>query len=116
MLDKLAGSRDNLDRNGDDRSRCCPSVTGDILKDWRRMSEICRCVNAVCVLPCPIEVMGVEAGVTIGYNAEVVQSSSGVVHKVMMCVGACTNWTTNSFFVQFCVKACRKFLILVGIY
>ena len=27
MLDKLAGSRDNLDRNGDDRSRRCPSVT-----------------------------------------------------------------------------------------
>ena len=33
------------------------------------MSEICRCVNAVRVLPC----LGVEAGVTIGYNAEVVE-------------------------------------------
>ena len=25
------------------------------------MSEICRCVNAVHVLSCPVEVMGVEA-------------------------------------------------------
>jgi len=52
---------------------------GDILKDWRRMSEICRCVNAVRVLPCPVEVTDVEAGVTIGYGAEVVQSWSGVI-------------------------------------
>jgi len=30
--------------------------------------------------------------------------------KVMMCVGACTKLYVNSFFVQFCVKACsRKF-------
>ena len=43
------------------------------------MSEICRCVNAVLILPCPVEGMGIEAGVTIGYGAEVVQSWSGVV-------------------------------------
>ena len=43
------------------------------------MSEICRCVNAVRVLTCPVEVMGVEAGVIIGYGAEVVQSRSRVV-------------------------------------
>ena len=43
------------------------------------MSEICRCVNAVHVLPCPVEVTDVEAGVTIGYGAEVVQSWTGVV-------------------------------------
>ena len=43
------------------------------------MSEICACVNAVRVLPCPVEVMDVEAGVTIGYGAEVVQSWSGVI-------------------------------------
>ena len=49
------------------------------------MSEICGCVNAVRVLPCPVEVTDVEAGVTIGYGAEVVQSWSGK----MMCVGAC---------------------------
>ena len=76
------------------------------------MSGICRCVNAVRVLPCSVEVMGVEAGVTIGYSAEVVQSWSGVIEggKVMMCVGACTKLYVSSFFVQFCVKACsRKF-------
>ena len=43
------------------------------------MSEICRCVNAVGILPCPVEVMGVEAGVAIGCGAEVVQSWSGVL-------------------------------------
>ena len=43
------------------------------------MSEICRCVNAVGVLPCPVEVMGVEAGVAIGCGTEVVQSWSGVI-------------------------------------
>jgi hypothetical protein len=43
------------------------------------MSEICRCVDAVRILSCPVEVTDVEAGVTIGYGAEVVQSWSGVV-------------------------------------
>ena len=43
------------------------------------MSEICRCVSAVRVLQCPVEVMSVEVGVSIGYGAEVIQSWSGVI-------------------------------------